>query len=340
MGLAETSGLGIGCVKLGSAGSGGTRSGVRLIHEALDNGVRLFDTADAYGNGTSELVLGQALRKRRDGVFIATKGGYRFTERSAISRAARGMAGPLLRKVAELRPNHATSPGPRHSETLTSGPYTSRDFSTAYLRQALEGSLRRLGVDHVDLYQLHGPVEVCDHDVVELMHDLCAEGKVGGFGVGLETLDHASGWLKINEISAIQLPFGVLDPEAGEQVIGLARGCGVPVIARGVLAAGLLTDADAADAMLRPNQHVLRQEMIEIASVHDLDPVSMALRYVRDVPGVAAILIGVSSTHNLDQALRHHAAPPLSVAASDEVSAAIARYLAARHSTRSAHNGH
>src|SRR4051812_9318058 len=75
--------LGFGCVNLGSAGGGrSVRSDVRLVREALDLGVRTFDTADAYGKGTSERILGRALRGRRDDAFVATKGGYLFRERT------------------------------------------------------------------------------------------------------------------------------------------------------------------------------------------------------------------------------------------------------------------
>ena len=73
--------LGFGCVRLGSAsGDSSWRSDVQLVRAAVDAGVTLFDTADAYGHGASERILGKALRARREDVQIATKVGYRFAE--------------------------------------------------------------------------------------------------------------------------------------------------------------------------------------------------------------------------------------------------------------------
>ena len=90
---------------------------IRAIHRAVELDVTLFDTADAYGTGHSEEILGKALRELRKDVVIATKGGFVY------DREQRALTG--------------------------------EDYSPRYLRWALEASLRRLGTDYVDLYQLH-----------------------------------------------------------------------------------------------------------------------------------------------------------------------------------------
>ena len=74
--------LGFGCVKLG--GSAGMRAGVRLVRAAIDSGVTVFDTADAYNAGASERTLGHALGARRADVVVMTKGGYLFRDRTPI----------------------------------------------------------------------------------------------------------------------------------------------------------------------------------------------------------------------------------------------------------------
>src|SRR5687768_16463129 len=77
--------VGLGCARLGSAAPGyGWRRSVHLVQSAIDADVTYFDTADAYQSGTSELVLGRALRGLRGAVSVATKGGYQFTERSPL----------------------------------------------------------------------------------------------------------------------------------------------------------------------------------------------------------------------------------------------------------------
>jgi aryl-alcohol dehydrogenase-like predicted oxidoreductase len=93
--------LGLGCARLGSIAAGsGRRSSIRLVHEAVDHGIAWFDTADAYTGGTSESLLGAALRRRRGDVQIATKAGFVFTDRGPVARAARLFGAPLL---AQLR---------------------------------------------------------------------------------------------------------------------------------------------------------------------------------------------------------------------------------------------
>src|SRR5579859_5922908 len=130
MGKADAaSPFGLGCVNLGSMRG---RSGFRLVHQALDLGVRFFDTADAYGAGASERVIGAALRGRRDQAFVATKAGYVFRERTAPEHAARRLAGPMIRRVGRwTRQRSATSP------PAGSPGYASQDFSARHLRTAL-----------------------------------------------------------------------------------------------------------------------------------------------------------------------------------------------------------
>jgi aryl-alcohol dehydrogenase-like predicted oxidoreductase len=107
---------------------------VRAVHAALDAGITFFDTADVYGVGHSEEMLGEALKGRRGSVVLATKFGDRFD-------------------VGTKR-------------------ITGSDTSPAYIRQALEASLRRLGTDYIDLYQIHDrglPLE--ESDATELYRD-------------------------------------------------------------------------------------------------------------------------------------------------------------------------
>jgi aryl-alcohol dehydrogenase-like predicted oxidoreductase len=128
----EVSAIGLGCWAIGGPfifegkpdgwGTVDDAESIRAINRAVDLGVTLFDTADAYGTGHSERVLGRALRGRRDDVVIATKFGYTYDE----SRRT----------------------------------ITGTDVSAGYIRRACAASLVRLGTDYIDLYQLHvGDVE-------------------------------------------------------------------------------------------------------------------------------------------------------------------------------------
>ena len=132
---------------------------VRAVHAALDAGITFFDTADVYGVGHSEEVLGEALKGRRDSVVLATKFGNRF---DIATKQIKGS-----------------------------------DTSPAYIRQAVEASLRRLGTDYIDLYQIHDrnlPAQESDATLNELDR-LTAEGKIRSWGWstnGMEQVRHAA----------------------------------------------------------------------------------------------------------------------------------------------------
>jgi aryl-alcohol dehydrogenase-like predicted oxidoreductase len=293
--------FGLGCVNLGHPSSGGGRGGVRLVHQALDLGVRFFDTADSYGGGTSERTLGRALRHQRDRVTVATKAGYTFRDRGPFERALRRAAAPVVRRVRQ-----SSGAGSGTAARLAGGSYTSQDFSERYLRAALDASLRRLGTDYIDLYQLHAPREVHPSDLIAVLTQIQMEGKIRGFGVGFEGLDRAADWLGSGTLSGIQIPFGVLDPEAGGAVIPQARAQNVPVIARGIFAGGFLArSAEIDPAVMRPDQNEALAAVRRLAAELGVDPLQVAAQFVTTTPGVAIALVGASSARHLEQSVRY-----------------------------------
>jgi aryl-alcohol dehydrogenase-like predicted oxidoreductase len=273
------------------------------VHHALGLGVCFFDTADAYGHGQSEVVLGRALRVRRDEAVIATKGGYLFRERSPLAGAARRAARTGLRVARRL--------GNRGSFAQAGGSdYLSKDFSPQYLRHALDGSLRRLRTDHVDIYQLHGP-EALHDDVLALMSDLMARGKIRRVGVGLESLGPAEAWLSTGVITDMQIPFGVLDPHAGQQIIPLAYRSGVSVIARGVLAGGFVGRAPGRESLkLRAGQPEQLKELEALASASAATSTQLAMWYVLARGDISTVLVGTSSPIHLSDAVRYSQTEP------------------------------
>ena len=137
------SALGIGCNAFGRRIDQDAATAV--VHAALDEGVTFFDTADAYGVGESETMLGRALGSRREEVVIATKFGMDMGE---------------------------TYPGARANRA-----------SRGYILRAVEGSLRRLGTDHIDLFQLHTPDRITPmEETLEALGDLVRSGKVRYIG--------------------------------------------------------------------------------------------------------------------------------------------------------------
>jgi aryl-alcohol dehydrogenase-like predicted oxidoreductase len=279
---------------------------VRLVRTALDLGVRFFDTADSYGAGTSEAVLGRALGSRRDQVFLATKAGYTFRERSPAERAARSAAFRVAKHVgAETR---RVNQGRGIATSLReAGPARPRqDFSPGYLRRALEGSLRRLRTDYVDLFQLHAPPGVCGEDTLELVAELRRAGMIREFGIGFEVLDDVLPWLRTRAVSRVQVPFGVLDAQAADHAIPAARRAAVPVIARGVFAAGLLAMGEPTpEGQLSMRQREVRMRAEELASDAGVEILQVAAWFVRVFDGVDVALIGTSSPAHLQQSFEY-----------------------------------
>ncbi|MFB9236180.1 aldo/keto reductase [Plantactinospora siamensis] len=211
----EVSAIGMGCWAIGGPlwGANGEPFGwgevdddesIRTIHRALDLGVTLFDTSSNYGAGHSERVLGRALAGRRDRAVIATKFGNRSDE---ATRRALGS-----------------------------------DPSPAYAVASLEESLRRLGTDHVDLYQLHLGVLPASAalDLVDTLEDLVSQGKIRAYGWSTDFPDAARAFATAGpHCAAIQLDESVLADNA--PLLGLCEELDLASLCRGPLAMGLLT---------------------------------------------------------------------------------------------------
>ena len=175
---------------------------VRAIHRALELGIRFFDSADVYGAGHSERVLGGAL-KGRDGVFIATKVGNSFDE--ARKQVIGSNADP------------------------------------GYIRTACDASLRRLGRDVIDLYQLHIGVLTLEEaePVRQVFEDLVAEGKIRGYGWSTDDPARSAGWLGHPNFRAIQHDMNIMNPAV--ESVRLAEANGLISINRSPLAMGFLS---------------------------------------------------------------------------------------------------
>lgn len=278
----QVSPLGIGTAKLGS-GSVLRRptEAIRLVHAALDAGVRLFDTADAYGAGRSEEILGRALHGRTDGVVVATKVGYRFRERRGPTRLLPGRG------------------------------YAEHDFSPEHLRSAVIASLRRLRTDRIDLLQLHGPPEPVEFAGFDELTRLIDDGLVRAIGVGCEQFSSAEAWIADDRIGCVQLPCGVLDPEPVDTLIPDARTRGMGVIARGVLGGGLLARfVRGEDTGLDERRLDWVRRLAVLAAEADADLMQLAVWYATGTIGADAILIGMTSTAQLQDAVRMVQAPP------------------------------
>ena len=200
--------VGIGCNAFGARIDAARTQ--QVVDAAIDQGVTFFDTADTYGLGASEELLGKALGRRRDDVVVATKFGMDMDGRNGPDWGARA--------------------------------------SRRYARKAVEASLRRLGTDHIDLYQLHQPDLVTPvEETLEVMNELVDEGKVRYLGcsnfAGWEAVDaHWTARTRgLRGFVSAQNEYSLYNRAAEEDLVPALRRLGMSLLPYFPLAYGLLT---------------------------------------------------------------------------------------------------
>jgi aryl-alcohol dehydrogenase-like predicted oxidoreductase len=247
---APLSRIALGCSRIGSFNNMTPMREVRLTLEgALDLGVSTFDTSNVYGQGDSEREIGRALRKRRGEAFVITKLGKSFSRKMQLLRPFK----PVLKPLMSARAQGAVA--------SRRGGEISTVFRPAEFAASVEGSLRRLGFDHLDGLLLHSPsaASLRDPELRAAFVRLKTEGKVLHIGASCDdaaALDAALDW---PELSLLQLPIdliGQMTPAAAERI----RQRDVGVLAREVIR--LQRDLPPAEAIARAAQHPLVDSVI------------------------------------------------------------------------------
>lgn len=281
----QVNAIGLGCMGMSVAYGEPMEKAeaVKLLHAALDRGVDHFDTAELYGFGANEELLGEAFHDRRERAIIATKFG---PVGNLAERTVRGV-----------------------------------DGSEANMRRAVEQSLRLLKTDHVDLYYLHRkdparPIE----ETVEAMAKLVKEGKVKALGlseVNAESLKRAQA---VHPIAAVQWEYSIFTRDVEAEVLPLCRKTGVTLVAYSPLGRGMLTGAFSRDrrpegqdyrAVVAPRFQGeayeanidLVDELVRLAGERGATPSQVALAWVLAKPDVVTIP-GTTKLVNLEANLK------------------------------------
>jgi aryl-alcohol dehydrogenase-like predicted oxidoreductase len=296
--------LGLGCARLGGIFQRDSSGFLDLLSTALDAGITFYDTADIYSQGESESLLGRAFRGRRDRVVLASKAGYRLPGRRRLASQLKPLLRPVIRA---LRLRRDRLPAAVRGSLA-------QDFTPSYLVRAIEGSLRRLRTDYLDLFQLHSPaVEVVElGDWLPTLERLKAQGKIRYFGVSCDTVEAGRAALRWPGVSSIQVLLNLLERKAAAELVAPARERGVAVIARECLANGLLVK-DAAQVDLKaycrsPEEEARRAQQLDLCRSEALaagcSVGELALRFVTGLEGVSVALIGARSVEQLEALLR------------------------------------
>ena len=290
--------FGVWTVSTGWWGKVDKPDALKLLRDAVEAGVTLFDTADTYGEGFGEEVLREALGKQRHDILIGTKFGYDLD-------------------------------APRD------GPHKERPqrWDTEFVRKACEDSLRRLGTDYIDLWQLHNPRidTVLNDELFDLLGQLQREGKVRSFGTALGPdigwKEEGDASMAEREVATMQIIYSIIEqqparsffPAAGEHRTGL--------LARVPHASEVLTDefADQATVQFDPSDHrahrkqewldrafAKRERVLFIAGETGRTLAQAAIQFALAEPSIAAVLPNIVTGEQLAEYTAASDVPPLS----------------------------
>lgn len=269
----------------GDWGTFDERQAIGAIQHARRLGVNFFDTAQAYGFGASERMLGKALRddldNRREEVVIATKGGLRIDPDEGLVR----------------------------------------DSSPDWLRKGVDSSLRELGIERIDLYQVHWPdPKVPFEETATALQEIVDEGKVAHVGVSNYDPSQMDSFAKVRPVETVQPPYHLFAREVERDVLPYAREHDIGVLIYGPLAHGLLTGAYDENATfadddwrsgsplfqgeaLRRNIAVVR-ELERLASQRGVEVGQLAIAWTLSNPAVHVAIVGARSNPHIASAVQ------------------------------------
>ncbi|MDQ6417980.1 aldo/keto reductase [Paenibacillus sp. LHD-117] len=275
-----TSDLYVGDIGLGCMSLGTDEDkAVAIIREALELGINFLDTADLYDSGRNEELVGKAIKDRRADVIVATKVG---------NRRVPGKDGWTW------------------------------DPSKAYIRSAVKDSLRRLGTDYIDLYQLHGgtiddPIE----ETIEAFEELKQEGIIRHYGISSIRPNVIREYVRRSAIVSVMSQYNMLDRRPEEETLSLLAKSGIGLIARGPLAGGILTEAGDGKGSrgyldYAPEELPGLREQLATLAGNERTLGQTAIRFTLSDPSVSVVIPGASSLEQLRGNVSAAASAPLS----------------------------
>lgn len=283
----QVSPLCLGAMMFGPWGNDDHADATRIIHRALDAGINFVDTADVYSNGVSEEIVGEAIKGRRDDVFLATK---------------------FFMPMSE-NPNE-------------------RGGSRLWIVREVENSLRRLGTDHIDLYQVHRPSPDTDvEETLGTLTDLVRQGKVRYIGSSsysgsqIVEAQWASRERNLERFVTEQPPYSMLVRGIEEDVLPTTRRYGMGTLSYSPLSGGWLSgrwrkdNASTPTSQARPsarfdmsspaNQRKLDivEDLALLAEEAGMSLLEMAIAFVINHPGITSAIVGPRTMEQLESYL-------------------------------------
>jgi aryl-alcohol dehydrogenase-like predicted oxidoreductase len=256
-------------------------AGKATVRKALGLGINFFDTAQAYGFGLAERMLGEALqpelRSQRDTIVLATKGGMRM-----------------------------------EGSTLL------RDASARWLRQGVEQSLRNLGVDYIDLYQVHWPdPNTPIEETASVLDALVQEGKIRYVGVSNYNAEQMRAFERTRKLDALQPPYSLFRRDIEREILPYCQQHGIGVLVYGPLAHGLLGGSFTPQTTFAPDdwrskskdfhgEHFQRnvavvEQLKGLAAREGMTIAQLAIAWVLAQPAIDVAIVGARNPEQLEQ---------------------------------------
>ncbi|MBC6990053.1 aldo/keto reductase [Hymenobacter sp. BT491] len=252
-----------GCMSLGDD----PRDNAALLHQALDQGVNFFDTADLYQKGDNEVTVGRAFRGLRDQVIIATKVGNQW------------------------RPDGSGWDWNPRKE---------------YILKAVEHSLQRLQTDYIDLYQLHGgTLEDPIDETIEAFELLVHQGKIRYYGISSIRPNVIREYVQRSQIASVMMQYSLLDRRPEETILALLQEHQIGVLARGSFAQGLLVKKPAT-AYLGYAQEEVAQAASAVRAVADpaRTAAEVVIQFALAQPAITSAVVGIRTEMQLLDAVQ------------------------------------
>ena len=311
----KVSEIGMGCSRFGGMiDQKDTKEIVNTLLQAFDRGINFYDTADMYGNGESETLIGRTFKDKRDRVIIASKAGYCLSSTGSFATKIKPLLKPLLRPLIRwFRPMKKSLLQARSTQLY-------QNFSAPYLTQAIEASLRRLQTDYLDIFQLHDPPASLleSGDIIETLENLKSQGKIRYYGVGCRTVEDALICLKHPGFSSLQVEINLLHQEAITRLLPLAKKSNVAIIARQPFASGLIVKPliDTKSTQYSFTEPEMQNKLNTIEKYQLLSNkgsrtiTQVALQFVLKFDSVSVVVAGMSNRKQLEENISALTAPP------------------------------
>jgi aryl-alcohol dehydrogenase-like predicted oxidoreductase len=252
----------------------GNAEAEKILQHALSLGINYFDTADLYQQGRNEALLGRSFKGKRDQVILASKVGNQW------------------------RPD---------------GSGWDWNPSKKYILDSVEGSLRRLGTDYLDLYQLHGgTIDDPIDETIEAFEILKSQGKIRYYGISSIRPNVIREYVKRSQIVSVMMQYSLLDRRPEEEMLNMLLDHQIGVLTRGSLAKGLLVSKPAADYLNYNAEQIKKAaDAIKDLSGDKRRATQTALHFVLQHPAVSAAIVGIRTPDQLEEAVQAVSAPAL-----------------------------